>query len=113
MSSESIDQVLNSAVAAQDVPFVVAMSANSAGVTYSGAAGQACGGGAAAEDTVFWVFSATQALGSLGGVIMIYRGKMTVGTPGAGVFAAWNKIQVLDRWGGGKPIPRASQNTAP
>ena len=112
MSSESIDQVLSSAVEAQDVPFVVAMSANSDGVTYSGAAGQAAEGRAAAEDTVFRIFSATKAVGSLAAMIMIDRGKMTMDTAVADILPDWNKLQVLDGWDGDTPIMRAPKTTA-
>ena len=52
-----IDNVLEQAVSAGDVPFVVAMAANGAGVTYSGAAGQAAEGQAAGETTGFRIFS--------------------------------------------------------
>ncbi len=112
MSSGTIDQVLNDAVAAQDVPFVVAMSANADGVTYSGSAGQASEGRAAAEDTVFRIFSATKAVGSLAAMIMIDRGKMSMDTPVADIIPDWNKLQVLEGWDGDSPIMRAPRTTA-
>ena len=112
MSSENIDRVLSGAVEAQDVPFVVAMSANSGGVTYSGSAGQAAEGRAAAEDTVFRIFSATKAVGSLAAMMMIDRGKMSMDTPVADVLPEWNELQVLDGWDGDKPVLRAPNSTA-
>ncbi len=112
MSSENIDRVLSGAVDAQDVPFVVAMSANSSGVTYSGSAGQAAEGRAAAEDTVFRIFSATKAIGSLAAMMMIDRGKMSMDTPVADVLPEWNELQVLDGWDGDKPVLRAPNTTA-
>jgi len=58
------DTVLSRAVDRQDVPFVVAMVANAAGRTYSGAFGDAAEGLKASEDTVFRIFSMTKAIGS-------------------------------------------------
>ena len=112
MGSDTIDAVLNDAVAAQDVPFVVAMSGSSAGVNYSGSAGNAAEGRAAAEDTVFRIFSATKAVGSLAAMMMVDRGKMSMDTPVAEVLPEWDKLQVLDGWDGDTPILRAPKTTA-
>lgn len=112
MSSENMDRILSDAVAARDVPFVVAMSANAQGVTYSGSAGQAAAGRAAGEDTVFRIFSATKAVGSLAAMIMIDRGKMSMDTPVADVLPDWNRLRVLDGWDGDTPLMRAPRTTA-
>ena len=112
MSSEKMDRILSDAVAARDVPFVVAMSANAQGVTYSGSAGQAAEGRAAGEDTVFRIFSATKAIGSLAATIMIDRGKMSMDTPVADVLPDWNGLRVLDGWDGDTPLMRAPRTTA-
>lgn len=112
MSSENMDRILSDAVAARDVPFVVAMSANAQGVTYSGSAGQAAEGRAAGEDTVFRIFSATKAIGSLAATIMIDRGKMSMDTPVADVLPDWNRLRVLDGWDGDTPLMRAPRTTA-
>jgi len=107
-----LDQILSDAVAAQDVPFVVAMSANSDGVTFSGAAGDAANGRAAAEDTAFRIFSMTKGIGSLAAMILIDRGKMSMDTPVADVLPAWNDMQVLDGFNGDEPIMRAPKTVA-
>ena len=112
MSSENMDRILSDAVAVRDVPFVVAMSANAQGVTYSGSAGQAAEGRAAGEDTVFRIFSATKAIGSLAATIMIDRGKMSMDTPVADVLPDWNRLRVLDGWDGDTPLMRAPRTTA-
>ena len=52
-----LNTILSDAVTAGDVPFVVAMSGSSNGVTWSGAAGDRAPGKAATEDTVFRIFS--------------------------------------------------------
>ena len=66
-----LSNVLNKAVETEAVPFVVGMVANSGGVTFSGAAGDAAPGRAAAEDTAFRIFSMTKAIGSLAAMILI------------------------------------------
>ena len=108
----NIDDILKSAVAAGDVPFVVAMAANSNGVTYSGAAGQAAAGRAAAEDTAFRIFSMTKAVGSVAAMILIDRGKLSMDTPVADILPAWNDLQVLDGWDGDSPRLRPQATTA-
>ncbi|MBO9400264.1 serine hydrolase domain-containing protein [Shimia sp. R9_3] len=112
MSSENFDRILKDAVAAQDVPFVVAMSANADGVTYSGSSGEAAAGRPASENTVFRIFSATKAIGSVAAMIMIDRGKLSMDTPVADILPDWNKLQVLERWDGGTPVMRAPKTTA-
>lgn len=107
-----IDQLLTQAVAAGDVPFVVAMAANTDGVIYSGAAGQANLGRAAREDTAFRIFSMTKAVGSVAAMILIDRGKLSMETPVSDILPAWNSLQVLDGWDGDTPILRAPKTTA-
>ncbi|WP_050927878.1 serine hydrolase domain-containing protein [Aestuariivita boseongensis] len=106
-----MDQVLADAVAAQDVPFVVAMAGNAAGITYSGAAGETAGR-AAQEDTAFRIFSMTKAIGSLAAMILVDRGKMSMDTPVADVLPEWNQMQVLEGWNGDEPILRAPKTVA-
>lgn len=106
------DQILSDAVAAQDVPFVVAMAGNAAGITYSGAAGDAADGRAAGEDTAFRIFSMTKGIGSLAAMILIDQGKLSMDTPVAEILPDWNKLQVLDGWNGDEPILRAPRTTA-
>ncbi len=106
-----IDQVLSDAVAAQDVPFVVAMAGNADGITYSGAAGDTAGR-AAQEDTAFRIFSMTKAVGSVAAMILIDRGKLSMDTPVGDVLPDWNDMQVLDGWDGDMPILRTPKTVA-
>ncbi|MFY9212313.1 MAG: serine hydrolase domain-containing protein [Aestuariivita sp.] len=107
----NLDKVLEAAVAAQDVPFVVAMTGNAAGITYSGAAGETAGR-MADEGTAFRIFSMTKAIGSLAAMILIDRGKLSMDTPVADVLPEWNTLQVLDGWNGDEPILRAPKTVA-
>ncbi|MEM1076356.1 MAG: serine hydrolase domain-containing protein [Pseudomonadota bacterium] len=107
-----MDEILQKAVDAGDVPFVVAMASNAEGVIYSGAFGHAAEGRAAQEDTVFRVFSMTKAVGSVAAMILIDRGALSMDTPVADILPDWNKLQVLDGWHGDKPNLRAPTTTA-
>lgn len=107
----NLDKVLEAAVAAQNVPFVVAMTGNAAGITYSGAAGETAGR-MADEGTAFRIFSMTKAIGSLAAMILIDRGKLSMDTPVADVLPEWNTLQVLDGWNGDEPILRAPKTVA-
>ncbi|MEM6610119.1 MAG: serine hydrolase domain-containing protein [Pseudomonadota bacterium] len=107
-----MDDVLNTAVSAGDVPFVVAMAGDAEGMIYSGAAGQAAEGRAAGEDTVFRIFSMTKAVGSVAAMILIDRGKLSMDTPVADILPAWNELQVLDGWDGDKPVLRSQKTVA-
>ena len=107
-----LDQILGDAVTAQDVPFVVAMVANSDGVTFSGASGDAAEGRAADENTVFRIFSMTKAIGSLAAMILIDRGKLSMDTAVADILPEWNDLQVLDGFDGDTPKMRAPTTQA-
>ena len=107
-----LNTLLSTAVKAEDVPFVVAMTGNAQGITYSGAAGQAAEGRAAGEDTAFRIFSMTKAIGSLAAMILIDRGKLSMDTPVADVLPAWNTLQVLDGFDGDTPILRPQKTVA-
>jgi len=60
----TLQHVLDDAVESEDAPFLVGMTANAAGVTWSGSSGYAAPGRPAATDTVFRIFSMTKAVGS-------------------------------------------------
>lgn len=105
-----LDKVLEDAVAAGDVPFVVAMVANKDGVTYSGAAGDAVPGRAADSDTMFRVFSMTKGIGSLAAMILIDRGQLSMDTPVGDILPEWDELPVLTGFDGDTPLLRA-QNT--
>ncbi|WP_282609994.1 serine hydrolase [Pelagibius sp. Alg239-R121] len=107
-----MDDVLAKAVEAGDVPFAVAMAGNAAGITYSGAAGQAAAGRSAAEDTTFRIFSMTKGIGSLAAMILIDRGRISMDTPVAEILPEWNDLQVLEGWEGDRPLLRSPKTTA-
>ena len=103
----TLQKVLDEAVAREDVPFAVGMTGNAGGVTWSGAAGEAAPGRAAATDTVFRVFSMTKAVGSTAAMILIDRGEMDFDTPVEEVLPEFAELRVLEGWDGDTPRLRA------
>lgn len=108
----NINSILEKAVADGAVPFVVAMHGDADGINYVGAAGHAAEGRAAAEDTVFRVFSMTKAIGSLAAMILVDRGKLSLDTRVDEVLPAWKDVKVLDGYDGDKPILREPKKAA-
>lgn len=107
-----LQSVLENAVAAEDLPFAVGMTGNAAGVTWSGAAGEAAPGLAAGTDTVFRIFSMTKAVGSTAAMILIDRGEMDFDTPVDEVLPEFAEIRVLEGWDGDTPKLRKPRTRA-
>ena len=107
INASQLQSVLSDATAAGDVPFAVGMTGNAAGVTWSGAAGDAAPGMAAAENTAFRIFSMTKAVGSTAAMILIDRGKLEFDTPVEEILPQFSEMQVLTGFDGDKPILRA------
>ena len=108
-----LDRVLSDAVAAEHVPFVVAMSGNAAGVTWSGAAGDRCPGQKASVDTVMRIFSMTKAVGCTAAMILMDRGKLSPDAEVSSILPRFAELQVLDGFeADGKPRMRAPRTQA-
>lgn len=107
-----LNAILNDAVSAGDVPFVVAMLGNSNGVTWSGVAGDRAPGVAATEDTVFRIFSMTKAVGSTAAMILIDRDKLSPDTPVEEILPQFADIKLLDGFDGEKLRLRAPKKKA-
>ena len=99
-------QILDNGVSSVDVPFIVAMTGNAAGITWSGASGEAAPGSAASLDTAFRIFSMTKAIGSVAAMMLIDRGKLSMDTPVASILPVWDELSVLDGWDGDLPVLR-------
>ncbi len=108
-----LDRVLSDAVAAEHVPFVVAMSGNAAGVTWSGAAGDRSPGQKASVDTVMRIFSMTKAVGCTAAMILMDRGKLSPDAEVSSILPRFAELQVLDGFeADGKPRMRAPRTQA-
>jgi CubicO group peptidase (beta-lactamase class C family) len=108
----ALNTILNDAVSAGDVPFVVAMTGNSSDVTWSGVAGDRAAGVATTEDTVFRIFSMTKAVGSTAAMILIDRGKLNLDTPIEEILPQFADIKLLDGFDGDTPRLRAPKKMA-
>jgi CubicO group peptidase (beta-lactamase class C family) len=108
-----LDRVLSDAVAAEHVPFVVAMTGNAGGVTWSGAAGDRSPGQKADVDTVMRIFSMTKAVGSTAAMILMDRGKLSADATVSSILPRFAELQVLDGFeADGQPRMRAPRTQA-
>ena len=97
---QHLDKVLHDSVAQMDVPFVVAMVGNAAGITYSGAVG-------VRPDAVFRVFSFSKAIGTMAAMMLIERGRLSLDTRIVDILPEFGSMQVLDGFDGDTPRLRA------
>jgi methyl acetate hydrolase len=108
-----LDDVIRTAVERQDVPFAVAMVGGRDGVRWSGSAGEARPGVAAASNTIFRIYSMTKAVGSTAAMILMDRGKLDPNTPVAEILPEFAKKQVLEGFDAeGKPLMRPPRTQA-
>jgi CubicO group peptidase (beta-lactamase class C family) len=91
------DELLQAAVAAGQVPGVVAMATDREGTIYEGAFGERVlgSGQAMTTDTVGWIASMTKAITSVAAVQCVERGKLSLDTPAHAVVPAIAEAQVL------------------
>ncbi len=97
-ATAAIDAVLEKAVAAGDVPGVVALAADDRGVVYQGAHGRRVLGGEAAmtPDSVFWIASMTKAVTSVAAMQLVEGGLLTLDAPIAPVLPELAERPVLE-----------------
>lgn len=107
-----MQNILDAAVAANDVPFVVAMTGDAKGVNWAGAAGDCAPGRPAGVDTVYRIFSMTKAVGSTAAMILIDRGLLDFDTPVESVLPGFADLKVLTGFDGDKPLLRAPKTRA-
>ena len=96
--------ILDNAVSSGDVPFIVSMTGNAAGITWSGVSGEAAADRKASLDTAFRIFSMTKAIGCVAAMMLIDRGKLSMDTPVESILPDWGTLSVLDGWDGDLPI---------
>ncbi len=94
----AIDRALRQAVAAGDVPGVVAVAADAQGVVYEGAFGlRHLGDGPAMTlDTVFWIASMTKAVTSVAALQLVERGLLELDAPIGALLPGLAAPQVLE-----------------
>ena len=102
-----LDRLIDEAVYKQDAPFLVAMTGNAAGVTWSGAAGERSPGKPATADTVFRIFSMTKAIGSTAAMILMDRGKLSPDATVESILPEFGALKLLEGFGPQGPRLRA------
>ena len=110
--SSSLQTVLDQSVASGDVPFVVAMVTDAAGIRFSGASGEASPGRSANTDTIFRVFSMSKAICATAAAILIDRGRLNVDTAVQAILPEFAQVQVLEGFVEGEPVLRRPRNLA-
>jgi CubicO group peptidase (beta-lactamase class C family) len=107
-----VDRRLQSAVARDDVPGVVAMAATRDGPVYAGAFGRRAlpDGAPMTRDTVFWIASMTKAVTSTAAMQLVEEGKLALDAPIAPVLPELAAPQVLEGFdGAGEPLLRPAR----
>ena len=87
--------MLDKSVSDNQAPFMVGMTVNAAGVTFTGGAGEAAAGRKAGADTVFRIFSMSKAIGTTAAMILIDRGQLSMDTPVESVLPDFAGVRVL------------------
>ena len=97
-SRAAIDSVLRQAVAARDVPGVVAMAATDKGLLYEGAFGPRALDASAGmtPDTVFRIASMTKAIATVAAMQLVEQGKLKLEEPVPAIDPALGSPQVLE-----------------
>src|SRR5437588_6388356 len=117
MARGQIDTALRHAVAAGEVPGVVALAADAGGPIYQGAFGMRslAGGAAMTLDTVFRIFSMTKAITCVAAMQLVEEGKLGLDAPVPDIGEpALNNPQVLDGFdSAGKPLLRPAGRPIP
>jgi methyl acetate hydrolase len=111
-STAAIDRVLQQAVAAGDVPGVVAVAADDSGVTYQGAFGRRslASDAAMSLDTVFRIASMTKAITATAAMQMVEQGKLALDQPAGEVMPELAKPMVLEGFDAvGQPVLRPAR----
>src|SRR5262245_49064013 len=103
------DDILARAVAAGDVPGVVAAATDRSGTTYEGGFGKRVLGQPAemTPDTVVWIASMTKAVTGAAAMQLVERGKLALDGPASGVAPELGQARVLTGFdASGKPLTR-------
>lgn len=115
MNTDTIDAVLQAAVASGAVPNVTAMIADREGTIYEGAAGSRVAGGEepVSADTHYRIMSMTKMLATVAALQQVERGTLDLDAPVERYCPEFGELQVLDGFDGETPRlrPPASKAT--
>ena len=111
---KSADALLGSAIAAGDVPGVVAAVTTRDATVYEGAFGERVlgEGPAMTQDTVMWIASMTKPVTGVAAMQLVEQGRLSLDEPAAKVLPELGRVQVLEGWSAqGKPLLRPARGT--
>ena len=115
MTGTKIDDLLNEAAAAGDVPGAAAAVLDRDGVIYQGVGGRVRVDGDAevTPNTIFWLASMTKALVAVGALQLVERGRLDLDAEVASIVPEFGELQVLEGYDGDEPRlrPPASRAT--
>jgi CubicO group peptidase (beta-lactamase class C family) len=110
----SVDDVLQAAVDAGDVPCVVAMAGDRDGVIYEGAAGERTPGSGemVGSDTMFRIASMTKMVATVAALQLVERGELDLDDTIETYLPEFGELQVLEGFDGEAPRMRAPASKA-
>ena len=110
-SAAKFDELLTQAVAAGDVPGAAVAVLGPDGVVYEGVAGRVRidRSDEVTPDTVFWLASMTKALGAVGVLQLVERGRLDLDAEVASIVPEFGELQVLEGFDGDEPRLRARE----
>ena len=111
---KSVDDVLQAAVDAGDVPCVVAMAGDRDGVIYEGAAGERTPGSGemVGPDTMFRIASMTKMVATVAALQLVERGELDLDDTIETYLPEFGELQVLEGFDGDAPRMRAPASKA-
>jgi len=111
---KSVDDVLQAAVDAGDVPCVVAMAGDRDGVIYEGAAGERTPGSGemVGPDTMFRIASMTKMVATVAALQLVERGELDLDDTIETYLPEFGELQVLEGFDGEEPRMRAPASKA-
>jgi len=111
---KSVDDVLQAAVDAGDVPCVVAMAGDRDGVIYEGAAGERMPGSGemVGPDTMFRIASMTKMVATVAALQLVERGELDLDDAIETYLPEFGELQVLEGFDGDAPRMRAPASKA-
>ena len=111
---KGVDDVLQAAVDAGDVPCVVAMAGDRDGVIYEGAAGERTPGSGemVGPDTMFRIASMTKMVATVAALQLVEQGELDLDDPVETYLPEYGELQVLEGFDGDMPRLRAPASKA-
>lgn len=107
-----LDRLIRDAVERKAAPFICAAVGDSTRTLWQGSAGSAGHGRDAGPETIFRLFSATKAIGSVAALIAIDRGLFTMDTPVGDIVSRFDELQVLTSVAPDGPVFRPPRRRA-